>query len=195
MRVVAPADAQELRSCLRTALQQDHPVYIRIGKKGEPQVFKEPPIFEFGNWSLVRPASGNTAILATGVMLAVALETALELAKEGIDARVYSSSSIKPLDEDVLDREFGDCSVVSTIEEHGLTGGFGSAVAEWMADRWPRPGARLLRFGCRDEFLHYAGNQDEARESCGLTVAHISTSLRSALSTGVAAPSLTLLHN
>src|SRR3954464_5959413 len=51
MQVLAPADSMELRSCLRTALKSDAPSYIRIGKKGEPVLFPEPPSFAFGTWN------------------------------------------------------------------------------------------------------------------------------------------------
>ena len=61
MRVLAPADAMELRSCLQAAMKANHPTYLRIGKKGEPVIFSEPPPFSFGVWNRVREGAGPAA--------------------------------------------------------------------------------------------------------------------------------------
>jgi len=97
MRVLAPADAMELRSCLRVAIASDKPAYIRIGKKGEPVIFSEPPAFTFGKWTALREGTA-VHLLSAGNMLSLALETHQALAKQGIEAGVHSCASVKPLD-------------------------------------------------------------------------------------------------
>jgi transketolase len=180
LRVLAPADAMELRSCLRAALASDKPAYIRIGKKGEPVVFSEPPPFAFGKWNALR--EGNSVqLLSTGNMLSVALEVAEGLAKQNFGAGVYSCVSVKPLDEETLRCVFSDGAMVVTIEEHGRIGGFGAAVAEWLADQPERPLARLLRFGAGDYYLHDAGEQEHARETYGISAAQITKDVLRAL--------------
>lgn len=168
MRVLAPADSMELRACLRAALRSDSPTYIRIGKKGEPVIFPEIPAFEFGAWSRLKQGE-NVALLAAGNMVPTALEAAEMLGHGGIAPSVYSCASVKPLDESTLHRVFTECDVVATLEEHSRIGGFGSAVAEWLADQPVRYHARLLRFGAADHFLHEAGEQEHARQVYGLT--------------------------
>jgi transketolase len=180
MRVLAPADSMELRACLRAALQGQDPVYIRIGKKGEPVIFPKIPAFEFGVWNELRPGT-NVALLAAGNMLPTILQAADMLEQSGIHPRVYSCASIKPLDESTLHRVFTECDVVVTAEEHSKIGGFGSAVAEWLVDQPIRYDARLLRFGAADHFLHEAGEQDHARQTYGLTAPAIAESVQASL--------------
>jgi transketolase len=180
MRVLAPADSMELRSCLRTALGNPGPTYIRIGKKGEPVVFPEPPGFTFGTWHQVRPGA-QVALLSTGNMLSVALQAADTLAGTGVVPNVYSCASVKPLDEASLRRVFNECDTVVTIEEHNLIGGFGAAVAEWLADRPAPARARLLRVGAADYFLHGAGEQELARQEHHLTAEAIARSVQTAV--------------
>jgi transketolase len=179
MRVLAPADAMELRSCLQAAMKANHPTYLRIGKKGEPVIFAEPPPFSFGVWNRVQEGAGLTAILACGNTLPIALEAAKLLAAEKAAPEVYSCASVKPLDANTLTRLFASYNKVVTIEEHSLAGGFGSAVAEWKADQAYSSKTRLIRFGCDDRYLHDAGEQDHARIAYGLTAAKIVDSLRS----------------
>jgi transketolase len=172
MRVLAPGDAMELRSCMRAALASEAPTYIRIGKKGEPVIFREPPPFAFGQWNLLRQGAG-VALLAAGNTLPLAVETANALGEIGLHPSVTSCASIKPLDTKALYRAFLECDVVVTVEEHGLIGGFGSAVADWFADQRTAPRARLLRFGAGDYYLHDSGEQDHARETYGINVSSI----------------------
>jgi len=166
MHVAAPADAQEVKACLRAAINLGKPVYIRIGKKGEPVLYEDVPDFEFGRWSILQEGS-NVCLLSTGNMIANALESAKRLKEKGVDASVVNCASIKPLDEDMLREIFNRFNLVATIEEHSLIGGFGSAVTEWAVDH--RMSANnLIRFGTKDVFLHQLGEQQYARKQHGL---------------------------
>lgn len=179
MSVLAPADPLEVRGALRAALSHDGPSYLRIGKKGEPNVHREVPKIEIGRSLVVRDGV-DVCLLAVGVMLPVALEAAEALAQRGISARVVSVVSVKPLDKGVLKDALTRFPVVATIEEHSLIGGFGGAVAEWSVDNGPFA-ARLLRMGTADAFPHEAGETDHAREANGLSVAHIVERISKAL--------------
>ncbi len=179
LQVLAPADAMELRSCLRAALSSDNPTYIRIGKKGEPVLHDAQPAFAFGQWPRFRTGS-SLALLSTGNMLPTALAVADQLAASGHAATVYNCASVKPLDPAALSAAFAH-PLVATLEEHAHTGGFGAAVAEWLADAYPRPTARLLRFATADHFLHDCGEQDHARAHFGLNPEAILQKLSSAL--------------
>jgi transketolase len=166
LAILAPADEMEVRGAIKAALQYPHPVYIRIGKKGEPIVHKTEPEFIIGKAVPVREGS-DVCLLSAGTMLPVAVEAAEKLAAQGLSARVVSFHTIKPLDEELLAEVFAKFKVVATIEEHSVLGGLGGAVAEWLSDA--RAPGRLLRFGTRDEFLHETGEQEQAREFFGLT--------------------------
>lgn len=166
MHVVAPADAQEVKACLRAAVNLGKPVYIRIGKKGEPVLYEDVPDFKFGCWSVLLEGS-DVCLLSTGNMTAIALELAEKLKEKSIKASVVNCASIKPLDEDMLSAIIHRFGLVATIEEHSLIGGFGSAVLEWAVDH--RVDAnKLIRFGTKDLFLHQVGEQTYARKQHGL---------------------------
>lgn len=183
LAVVAPADAAEVRASLRAALHHDGPVYIRIGKKGEPAVHTAEPDFVIGRALRLREGS-DVAFLSAGTVAPVALAAADRLGAEGVSAAVYSHHTVKPLDEALLAELFQRHRVVATVEEHSVLGGLGGAVAEWRADHpgsAGAPGARLLRFGTADEFLHRTCEQDGAREHFGLTAEGLATRVHAVL--------------
>ena len=168
MRVVCPGDAWEVRAALRAALQGDQPTYIRMGKKGEPEVHTEVPAeFEIGK-ALTIQAGKDTALLATGNILPEALLAAELLAVQGISAEVASFHTVKPLDVEYLTLAFEKFQMVVTLEEHSLLGGFGSSVAEWLVDS-NLSGAKLLRFGTPDMFFKESGSQKYARRCLNLS--------------------------
>ena len=178
MTVVCPGDPLEVRHALRAAIESDGPVYIRLGKKGEPGIHAGPIDFELGKGIVVRQGR-DVCLLSTGTILPVAMEAADRLASSGLSSRVVSVHTVKPLDERLLHEVFESCAVVATIEEHSILGGLGGSVAEWLADR-DRPGARLLRIGTPDAFMYVAGEQDFAREHYGLTAEQIASNVRRA---------------
>jgi transketolase len=178
LAVLAPADAMEVRGALKAALNYPHPVYIRIGKKGEPVVHKSEPEFVIGKGIPIRDGA-DVCLLSAGTMLPVVIDAASELEKAGISAKVVSFHTIKPLDTALLAEAFARFRLVATIEEHSLVGGLGSAVAEWLADTNTK--GRLVRFGTRDEFLHETCEQEEAREFFGLTAPAIAARIQKAL--------------
>lgn len=179
LAVVAPADAMEVRGALKAALKHPHPVYIRIGKKGEPVIHKTEPDFQIGKAIAVREGK-DVCLLSAGNLLPVALETANLLAAQNVSTKVVSFHTVKPLDEDTLANAFANFKLVVTIEEHSVLGGLGGSVAEWLADHSPAK-ARLLRCGTADEFLHETAEQEEAREHYGLTAAAMADRIRKTL--------------
>jgi len=168
MIVVAPGDAWEVRGAMRAALKQDKPVYIRMGKKGEPVVHKGVPA-DFALGKALKVEDGNdVCLLSTGNMLPEAIEAAHRLKEKNISARVMSFHTVKPLDTACLEEAFSRFKLVATIEEHSLIGGLGSAVSEWVIDRAVKP-SLFLRFGTPDAFFKMSGEQEFAREQLGLT--------------------------
>ena len=168
MVVICPGDAFEVRGALRAALQQDRPVYIRMGQKGEPVVHKGPIVdFKIGKAITIEEGS-DVCLLSTGNMLPEAVEATHVLKEKGISAEVVSFHTVKPLDEDKLKQAFSRFKLVATLEEHSLIGGFGAAVSEWLADTGT-PHRKFLRFGTPDTFFKKSGEQEYAREVLGLT--------------------------
>lgn len=168
MSVVCPGDPQEVRLALRASLAHPGPVYLRLGKKGEPAIHPPLESFTIGRGIRVREG-GEVVILSTGNMLPTAVEAATRLEDAGHACGVVSLHTVKPLDDALLADAFSQAALVVTLEEHSVMGGLGGAIAEWLADRAPG-GARLLRLGTADTFLHEGGSQDYARSRFGLDV-------------------------
>lgn len=181
MTVLCPADSMELRALLHATTAHDGPVYIRIGKKGEPDIHPTVPSLTIGQ-SLALREGRDVCLISTGNMLPVAMEVGDRLAVLGIPASVISHPCVKPLDEKALSRAFAGHRVVATIEEHSLVGGFGSAVAEWRTDR-DLGGARHIRFGTTDWFPELIGNQQYLRQEMGIGIDAIMAKVIAALDT------------
>ena len=171
MHIAAPADALEVKTCLRAAFNLGKPAYIRIGKKGEPVIHREVPAFKFGSWSVMRQGS-DVCLLSTGNMLGPSLRVAGILDDAKISASVVNCASIKPLDEEMLEKMLNNHDAVVTIEEHSLIGGFGGAVVEWVVDN-NLDAKKIIRFGTHDYFLHRVGKQEYARKQYALGVHQI----------------------
>lgn len=167
LRVLAPADEMEVRAALKAVLNQSDPVYMRIGKKGEPVVHQQQPEFVIGKAIILQPGK-EVCLLSAGTVLPVAMKAAETLSQSGTSTQVVSFHTIKPLDEELLRDVFKRFKIVATLEEHSVLGGLGGSIAEWLADQSGSL-ARLMRFGTRDEFLHETCEQEEAREFFGLT--------------------------
>ncbi len=168
MRIFCPRCVEELKEILVWALSASFPVAIRYPKEdpcaGVPYP-TEP--FRPGKWEML--ADGRQACIgAVGSMVPVALETAKELKKRGVDAAVYSCTSVTPLDTAVL-RTLSEKDIpFFTMEENELAGGFGSGVAEWCADNGVRVPARI--FALPKAFLPH-GSREMALTRAGMNPA------------------------
>ena len=120
---------------------------------------------------------GGIALLAVGSMVGKAQQAAELLAQQGIEAGVVNMRFVKPLDEDLLAEYIKSKQLLVTIEENVLAGGFGSAVAEYLADR--QGTAKLLRMGLPDEFIEQ-GTHDELLDLVGLQPQAIADRVKSA---------------
>jgi len=179
MTVVAPGDSIELRLALRQAFTLDGPVYMRIGKKGEPAIHQKEPDFRIGR-SITIQAGTDVCLIGTGVMSAVVVKAAKTLGECGVSARVESFHTVKPLDQVTLTEIFSKYPVVAVAEEHGRIGGLAGAISEWLAAQ-DGPCAKLLAFGTDDAFMHEVGSQEYARRKFGLTAENIAEQVHARL--------------
>jgi len=179
MKVICPGDALELRSAFVAAVQSASPVYLRIGKKGEPLVHTSRPHFKIGK-AIPMDSGKDICIISTGNVLPMAKELVDNFSQEDRDVSLMSFPTVKPLDMKPLWDVFEKHSLVVSLEEHSYIGGLGSAIAEWMADE-EIVDARLLRIGIMDRFFHQAGSQSYARECCGLKPPLIMSRIKQAL--------------
>jgi transketolase len=171
MAVTCPADPVETKLALQAALQHNGPVYLRLGKKGEPVIDPKLADFRLGEARIVREGK-DVCLLSTGTILPLVLEAAAQLESLGLSTQVVNYHTVKPMDVSFLAEAFARFRLVVTVEEHSLLGGTGGSIAEWLVDQPPQP-ARLLRIGTQDVFLHQAGGQRFARGWHGLTASSI----------------------
>jgi transketolase len=129
--IVAPADNFETREAVRAAAQLAKPVYLRFGKKRMPHLPRVNGTFELGRACTIREGSEMT-FLACGETVAPAFEAAETLAQEGIECRVLSLHTIKPLDETAVLKAATETGGVITVEEHSVHGGLGEACASLL---------------------------------------------------------------
>jgi transketolase len=168
MHVVCPADAVEVRLALRAAVELGKPVYLRLGKKNEAVIHEKEPEFYIGKSIMVKQGTG-ICLLSTGNILPVAAQVADGLEKKGVNSSLVSMHTVKPLDNAFLSRAFAEYRWVVTLEEHSLIGGLGSAVDRWLGENYPDGLSKLIKFGCRDQFVNLSHRQLEARKLSGLT--------------------------
>jgi 1-deoxy-D-xylulose-5-phosphate synthase len=180
--VCAPADAVELNECLRFALRHDGPVAFRYPRdEAPPDVARRTEPFELGRAVILR--TGSDAVLAAyGATVAEALAAADLLAARGIEVGVVNARFAKPLDEETFAEALAAYPLLVTVEDHFLSGGFGSAVLEFAAEL-PGPRARVMRLGIPDRFLPHAGRRRQL-EWAGLTAEKIAERVAAAVGAG-----------
>ena len=176
MVVVNPADAVSAKKLLNEVVDTEGPAYVRLGRSGVPVIYDENSDIKVGMANTVREGSDVT-IIATGIMVADAIEAAEELAKEGVYARVIDMHTIKPIDETTIINAARENGPIVTAEEHSVIGGLGSAVAEVVVQKQP---VKMAMVGQKDTFGE-SGKPAELREKYGLTKADIVKAVKEVL--------------
>jgi len=140
--IVQPADEIETKQAVAYAVEHPGPIYLRLTRQNLEPVHGASYRFQFGRADLLR-AGRDVTILASGGPLWNALEAAKKLGSEGVEADVLNVATIKPLDEEGILGSAGRTGHVVTVEDHGIYGGLGSAVAELLSEVMPTPLKRL----------------------------------------------------
>lgn len=166
MAVFCPGDPAEMEAVTLAASALDRPAYIRIGRSVDPAVHAKPISFQFGRALSMREGE-DIAILACGTILKEAVQACSLLSDRGASVSLYSFPTVKPLDvATVL-----DCALrhkaVFTVEEHSAVGGFGSAVAEVLAQSDCHP--RFKIYGVPDAFAELTGSRAYQLDYFGLS--------------------------
>ena len=175
MVIISPADGAELVKSMQAAARYYGPVYIRMGGSNKlPFVYKDDYEFVLGKAVMLKEGTDCT-IIATGTMVSRALDAAVLLEKEGINARVINMHTIKPIDEDAIIKAANDTGLVVTVEEHNIVGGLGSAVGEVMAQNGT---GKLVKFGLPDMFASTIAPYNDLLERYGLTSENIALKIR-----------------
>ena len=149
MVVCVPSDVIEAKAAVRAAIEHQGPVFLRLGRNAVPVINDRPDYkFELGKGIVLKEGTDVT-IIATGIVVESAMETAKRLEAEGISAEVINIHTIKPLDEELVIASAKKTGKVVTVEEHSVIGGLGSAVCDTLCRYNPVP---VLKIGVQDEF-------------------------------------------
>lgn len=177
MTILNPADAVEARAAVEAAILHKGPVYMRFGRLAIPVMFdKDTYKMEIGKG--IKLISGrDVTIIATGLMVSLAVEACKLLSNEGISASLINIHTIKPLDKPIVISAARETGAVVTAEEHNIIGGLGAAVCETLSENFPVP---VKRVGINDLFGR-SGKVPPLLEMYGLTAANIAANAKAAI--------------
>jgi transketolase len=160
MTVCCPGDPIEVREIVKQSVQYNGPIYIRLGKNGEPKIHSEDTKINIGKAIEVTQGE-DLALITTSNMLEQGKLWVDEWAKEGKYASLISMPTIKPFDEEIVLKLIEKKNPIYTLEEHSIIGGLGSAVAEVIAESGS--GVKFKRIGIPDTYTHHVGSQNYLR--------------------------------
>ena len=172
LTIMAPCDPLETAAATKACTVSQGPVYLRLGKSGEPDLTAEAvDPFEPGKIRLLKDGS-DVCIISYGPIMKLAFEVAEKLERKGASVALVSAHTLKPLDVDGIAGILKKFSTVVVVEEHSVHGGLG---AQTKQIAW-ESGANcdLFTFGLRDEFIHTFGTQRDLWQAHGLSVDNIS---------------------
>ncbi|MBR4193377.1 MAG: transketolase family protein [Oscillospiraceae bacterium] len=179
MLVLCPCDGNEMRLAVEALLNYEGPAYLRLARSATEIFTDELEGYKFELGKGVTVADGSdVSIIATGIMVGMALKAREILAAEGISARVIDMHTIKPLDEELVLKAAKETGAVVTSEEASVLGGLGGAVAELLAENCPVP---VIRHGVNDTFGR-SGTANAVLEHFGLTPEVLAEKCRKAVS-------------
>lgn len=171
--VFCPGDATEAEECVKAAIETEGTCYIRLGRGGEGRVLDKVD-FQIGKAVNIRKAKNvdvKIAVLSTGAVLREVCGACNSLEEKSIGVEQYSFPTVKPIDAETIRECAEKFDYIFTVEEHNIIGGFGSAVAEVMAECNGK--AKLIRLGINDCYCTKVGNQNYLRDQYGISESKI----------------------
>ncbi len=160
--VVAPGDLVEAACATKAIYETPGTCYLRLGRGGEKQIHDSIENFEIGKAIKIKDGK-NVALFSTGAIFDEVDEACKELEAEGITPTVYTFPTVKPIDKETILKCAAEYNTIITVEEHNLSGGFGSAVAEVLAEQ-DSVNAKLVRVALDDRYSCIVGSQKYLRQ-------------------------------
>ncbi len=180
LTVISPIDPVEAKLAAEFSLQADGPVYVRLAKRGEPEIHKEK---EFDiRLPRVIAEGVEVAVLFHGSIAPEALEAHRQLAAEGYRLRLVSVPMLQPLNEQALEEAVQGMKCVITVEEHYVNSGLGSILQHYHSQRSPDWGLICMGIPCR--FIHDIKDTPNMREHLGISAGYIVTTVKNIMENG-----------
>lgn len=179
--VMAPGDAAEAAAATRAIAEYEGTCYLRLGRGGEKKIHSA-PIEDFQIGKAIKVRNGKDIVLfSTGAIFDEVEAAADILQNEGYSPAIYTFPTVKPIDSDVIRECARNYSMIVTCEEHNIIGGFGSAVAEILAEIQGKK-AFQIRIGLQDEYGVLVGNQKYLRDQYGMSAKQIAARILRSIS-------------
>ena len=148
MVVVSPSDDVQTKALVKEIAKYEGPVYLRLARVETPVIYANDVEFEIGK--AIQLGEGiDATVFSTGVTVAEALKAQEELLKEGVDIRVVDVHTIKPIDKEMIVKCAKETSILLSVEDHNVIGGLGTAIADVLAEEYPK---KLIKLGINDCF-------------------------------------------
>lgn len=147
LSVFSPCDQYETKAVIDYVASHEGPCYVRLGRSQVEDFFTADTDFDVTKINVLRQGSQKIAVFATGLMVQSSMKAAEILAEKGIDLTVIDVCAIKPCDEEGITNILKENETIFTVEEHSVTGGLGSLVAELASAKCPRFVHRLGMYG------------------------------------------------
>ena len=179
LTVVAPGDDWEAAEATSALVTAPGTCYLRLDRSSAPATNRPDEQFQLGRGRVIRQGEDMT-LMAVGGILGIALEAAERLVGEGIECRVVSMHTVKPLDREAILAACRETGGIVTIEEHTIDGGLGGAVAEVCLDAGVFP-QTFHRVGLRAGFSSIVGDQEFLRSQYGMDARAIIAAVRTLL--------------
>ena len=160
--VVAPGDLVEAACATKAIYETPGTCYLRLGRGGEKQIHEKIDNFEIGKAIKIKDGK-KVAVFSTGAIFDEVDEACKTLDAEGITPAAFTFPTVKPIDKDTILECAKNFDTIITVEEHNLSGGFGSAVAEVLAEDTSVK-AKLVRIGLDDRYSCVVGSQKYLRK-------------------------------
>ena len=160
--VLAPGDLVEAECATKAIYEQQGTCYLRLGRGGEKRIHEKLENFTIGKAIEIQQGE-KVAVFSTGAIFDEVNEACEELKSQGVVPTVYTFPTVKPIDKEVILQCAKTHKAIVTVEEHNLSGGFGSAVAEVLAEEGGEK-AKLVRVALDDRYSCIVGSQKYLRK-------------------------------
>ena len=161
MTVLCPGDPIEARELIKRSFEYEGPVYIRLGKNGEPKIHPDETRIEIGK-SITVLEGNDLALITTSNMLETGKKWVEEWKQDGVNVSLISMPSLKPFDSSTVKNLIDKEIPIITLEEHSVIGGLGSIISQVIATTG-KP-VKFQQIGINDKFSHVVGGHEFQRK-------------------------------
>ena len=169
VKVLVPSNAKEMKEAIKIAIDYDGPVYIRVARDNVPNV-EFSTNAQIGKSNIVEDLGNDFALVYEGTSADIAYKGFEALKQKGYNGKLVNIFSVKPLDQELINRLANEVNAIVTVENHSIIGGLGGSIAEVLAQKSNH--APIAYVGVEDVFTE-SGTATEVKEKYGLTVENI----------------------